>query len=327
MAGLISIILPFKNTSQYLKDCIESIGSQSESDWELLAVNDHSNDSSKVIAMKFAKKDKRIKVFDNLGSGIIDALKTGYSQSSGEYIHRMDSDDIMPQNKLEILKKKLVKSGEGFVATGKVKYFCENEVSSGYLDYEKWLNGLCENNNHWENIYHECVIASPAWMIHRNDLEKCGAFESELYPEDYDLIFRMFKGGMKVVAAKEVVHLWREHPNRTSRTHEHYNQKSFFRLKIHYFLKLQRNPGKQLYILGAGNKGKMVHDILKEHKINHQWLGKNEYEKSMELIRSVLHKNSNQVIILFSDEKSQMKTKNYFESLKMIENKDYFFFR
>ena len=92
----VSLLMPFKNTAPYIEECIRSIKLQSYQNWELLAVNDHSTDGSELIVDEQAAKDNRIHHIINSGSGIIDALKTAFAQASGQYVSRMDSDDIMP---------------------------------------------------------------------------------------------------------------------------------------------------------------------------------------------------------------------------------------
>ena len=102
---LVSIIMPVKNTAQYLGDCLESILKQSYQDWELIAVDDHSSDTSKNILIEYARKDQRINVLDNAGNGIIDALKTAFKYAKGIYLTRMDADDIIPDDRLEKMVK------------------------------------------------------------------------------------------------------------------------------------------------------------------------------------------------------------------------------
>ena len=72
--------MPVKNTSLFLPECIHSIINQTEENWELIAVNDHSTDNSKEILTSFANQDERIKIWDNTGNGIIDALKCNGSR-------------------------------------------------------------------------------------------------------------------------------------------------------------------------------------------------------------------------------------------------------
>ena len=87
---IISIILPFKNEENYLTACVDSVINQTDEHWELLLVDDNSNDQSPEIAQSFAHKDSRIKYIKNPKSGVIEAMKTGYQNSTGALITRMD---------------------------------------------------------------------------------------------------------------------------------------------------------------------------------------------------------------------------------------------
>ena len=119
----ISILMPVFNTSAYLPECLDSVISQSEKNWELLAVDDFSTDGSLAVLNEYAQKDDRIKVFKNTEKGIAPALKLAFENSVGELISRMDSDDVMMPDKLAFLKNKLLDHGVGSVATGQVEYF------------------------------------------------------------------------------------------------------------------------------------------------------------------------------------------------------------
>src|SRR5690606_8064492 len=125
---LISILTPFKNSAAYLHEYLESIINQTYQHWELLIVDDHSIDNSYNIVASYAKKDERIKVLKNEGKGIIDALKLAFKNSSGEYITRMDSDDLMASKKLEIMLQDLKTHGNGHIALGLVHYFRDGEL-------------------------------------------------------------------------------------------------------------------------------------------------------------------------------------------------------
>ena len=76
---LVSIIVPYKNTANYLPECLDSILEQSYANFELIIVNDNSTDSSKAIVESYAKKDARIYSYNTNGQGIIDALQFAYS--------------------------------------------------------------------------------------------------------------------------------------------------------------------------------------------------------------------------------------------------------
>ena len=226
---LISILIPFKNTAVFLPECLDSIINQSYTNWELLIVDDHSLDHSYGVVNAYAKKDKRIQLFKNNKKGIINALQLAFSKSTGSYITRMDSDDIMHHNKLELMLNDLFVNGRKTIALGLVKYFSENGIGDGYAKYESWLNSLTKLGDNYSEIYKECVIPSPCWMIHKDDLVQCGAFNSNIYPEDYDLAFRLYKHSIQPIASQNVLHYWRDYSTRASRTDKHYTENYFYR--------------------------------------------------------------------------------------------------
>ena len=76
--------MPVKNEERYLDACLQSIECQSEKGWELIAIDDHSDDRSKEILELFATRDHRIKVHSNPGIGIVHALQFAYQKAKGE---------------------------------------------------------------------------------------------------------------------------------------------------------------------------------------------------------------------------------------------------
>ena len=125
----VSIVMPVKNAMPFFKECLDSVLMQTYSNWELLVVNDGSTDDSLAILFEYEQKDNRIKVYSNNGVGIIDALRLAYANSSGELVTRMDADDIMSEDKLQIMSDNLLSAGKGNLAVGLVKYFAEGEES------------------------------------------------------------------------------------------------------------------------------------------------------------------------------------------------------
>lgn len=330
---LVSIIIPFKNTATYLEECLNSIVTQTYPQWEVIAVNDHSTDDSLKIVQKFARKDSRIKVYGNLGKGVIQALQTGYAQSSGSFIARMDSDDIMTPDRLQVMTDALLKYGEGNVAVGKVKYFSHRGISDGYDRYEKWLNGLTQNGTNYSEIYKECVIPSPCWMVYRSDFEACDGFKPNRYPEDYDLTFRFYEKGFHIIPCNRILLYWRDYDHRTSRTSEHYAQNYFLDIKLHYFLKLDHNPNRSLVIWGAGFKGKKIAKSLIKKEIEFSWIcdnpkkiGKEIYGKSLLPFQELDTIKNSQSIITVANEEAQKEIKMYFKKRLLLPMEDYFFF-
>lgn len=331
--GKVSIIIPFKNTANFLRECLDSIVNQTYANWEVLAVNDHSTDESFELLSDYSKKDGCIKVFQNKGTGIIPALQTAYARSNGSFVTRMDSDDIMKPNRLEVMVNALKENGTGHVAVGQVKYFSDRGISNGYERYEKWLNQLTSTGNNYDEIYKECVIPSPCWMVHREDFDKCNGFRPNRYPEDYDLSFRFYEHGFKIIPCDQVLHLWRDYATRTSRTHEHYAQNYFLDIKLHYFLRLNYDVTRPLVVWGAGFKGKKITKGLKKRGLDFVWLcdnpkkiGKQIYGKELVHFEALQELDNPQSIITVANEEAQKEIRGYFSELGRSSMQDYFFF-
>ncbi len=275
MTPTISILMPVKNTAPFLTECLDSILAQNETDWELLAINDHSDDNSPGILAAYAAADTRIRTYPNEGTGIIEALRTAHTRSAGQLITRMDSDDVMCTDKLEVLKRKLRGVGPGHVAVGQVDYFSDSELGEGYSNYAAWLNSLTAAGRNFDDLYRECVIPSPCWMLYRDDLERCGAFRSNRYPEDYDLCFRIYANGLICIPCNDVIHRWRDYPTRTSRTDANYLDNSFLDIKLHYFLDVDYEEARPLVLWGAGRKGKSIAEQLTAASVRFAWLCNN----------------------------------------------------
>ncbi len=330
---LISILIPFKNTEAFLPECLNSILEQTYEDWEVIAVDDTSTDSSYKILLEYVKKDSRIKVLKNSGSGIIPALQMAYAHCKGNFITRMDSDDIMIPSRLEKMVESLLEKGSGHLAVGQVQYFSKRGISDGYQRYEIWLNALTSNGSNYSEIYKECVVPSPCWMVYRSDFEACEGFQPNRYPEDYDLTFRFYKKGLTVIPCNEILHKWRDYDSRTSRTSEHYAQNYFLDIKVHYFLQLDYVPNRPLVIWGAGYKGKTIAKQLLAQEIDFTWLCDNPkkidkkiYGKSLHHFSKLATLEEPQSIITVANEDAQEEIQTYLKQLGHTQMKDFFFF-
>ena len=82
----VSIIIPVYNAEKFIGETIESVISQTYTDWEMLILNDRSTDSSYEIIQKYAQKDKRIKAIDSEKNiGVVEGRNRLISEANGEY--------------------------------------------------------------------------------------------------------------------------------------------------------------------------------------------------------------------------------------------------
>ena len=102
----ISIIIPIFNASQYLRECIESVLSQSFRDFELILINDGSTDDSLTICKNYEKLDARITVISEANGGVSKARNRGLNVVKGKWIVFVDADDYFLDDALSINNKK-----------------------------------------------------------------------------------------------------------------------------------------------------------------------------------------------------------------------------
>jgi glycosyltransferase involved in cell wall biosynthesis len=331
---LVSIIMAAKDTAPYIAACLDSIVNQTYANWELLVVNDHSTDETPAILEKYATSDKRIKVVHSNRPRLIPSLQEGYKHCTGELLNRMDSDDIMPLDKLEVMVNEWLKYGKGNVIAGGTKHFVdEGEVGGGFIRYENWLNNVARNNSHYEEIYTECVIPSHCWMLHKDDFNAVGGFDSNIYPEDYDLTFRFYKKGLKVISLDKVLHFWRDRADRISRTWEEYKDNRYFDLKVENFYAIDRDFTRPLVLWGAGRNGKDMAKLLLKKENKFHWVcdsenkvGKDVYGIIIEHFNAIPDIDNPQIMVVVSSPDGKVEIKSTLENWKKKPVGDYWFF-
>lgn len=98
-----SVLVPVYNVSPYLRECIESVLTQSYGDYELLLVDDGSTDGSGAICDAYAAKDARVRVFHKENGGLMSARRYAIARMAGDYCVFLDADDWLEPNTLETL--------------------------------------------------------------------------------------------------------------------------------------------------------------------------------------------------------------------------------
>jgi len=286
MAGskLVSFLMPVYNAASTVHRAIKSILGQRESpELEIVIVDDGSTDGTSEIVAPLAKEDKRLKLISTSHRGIVPALITGQSACRGDFIARMDADDIAHPDRL---KEQLALAESdprlGLLGT-QVRYFPRRRLKEGLLYYENWLNSLLESDGAdrggrsieqvhariMRELFVECPLAHPTFLIRRKAFEEVGGYRDYRgLPEDYDLLLRIAESGWYLGGVGKVLHYWRESPNRASRSDERYSEESFRELKLRHLIKFRLDHGRQpVSICGAGPVGKAWLKALIAHGI------------------------------------------------------------
>ena len=204
----ISIILPVYNSGKYLEESIESILNQTFDNFELIIVYDKSNDNSKEIIEKYMKIDKRIIFIENeTKSGIVNALNKGLEIARGQYIARMDSDDISLSDRLET-EYLFLENNKDYFLVGSNGIRIDQEGT--YLEDIK-----LDKNPSDALINKRCPIIHSSIMFRNIGMR----YEDNLsYAEDYDLYRRALEIGLKLRNIQEALVKYRMRPSSITMT-------------------------------------------------------------------------------------------------------------
>ncbi len=203
----ISIGIPFYNAEDFLADAINSVIKQSFTEWELILVNDGSTDKSLEIARSYEKKDSRIRVIsDGSNKKLPYRLNQIIDESKYEYIARMDADDLMHPDRIQIQLDYLKGNNDyDLVSTGLISITVENVVK-GYRSVPKVIKSDGHSNNF--PVIHASVLAKKSWFL-RNKY-------SLDFPraEDYELWCRAAKkNDFKIIVLPDLLYFCREEGN------------------------------------------------------------------------------------------------------------------
>jgi len=252
----VSVLIPCRNAGQFITEAIASIESQSYRDFEVVAVDDGSTDGTGEHLERWAARDARVRVIGTPARGLVSALRTGLAAASGELIARMDADDIASAGRLE-RQVTLLDTEPGLAACGtQVRYFPRARVRGGARRYERWINSLGTPEQIARDIFVECPIAHPTLMVRRKALEAAGGYRDPGWPEDYDLILRLWASGYPMANAPDVLLHWREGNDRLSRTDPRYSEASFRRCKVNWLTRTLLAGRDGAVVWGAGPVGK-----------------------------------------------------------------------
>jgi glycosyltransferase involved in cell wall biosynthesis len=105
MSVEVSVIIPVYNVEKTLRRCVESILTQTMQDFEIVLVNDGSEDGSGKICDEYKERDNRIKVIHKYNEGLGPTRNAGFALAQGKYIYHCDSDDWIEKNMLEEMVK------------------------------------------------------------------------------------------------------------------------------------------------------------------------------------------------------------------------------
>lgn len=205
----ISVIMPAYNEERFIAEAIESVLEQTWREFELIVLNDGSEDRTREIAESYARKDSRVRVVSHENMGIAATLDQGFRQSANEWVAMIQGDDLMMPDRLEKQLAFLAAHPELDVAGGLAKHIdsrgriIARDVSL-LLSHEAVREQFARN----ELI---CFNSSTA-IVRKSAVNAVGGYRSQFrVGEDMDMWNRLLENGFKILVQPEYLAQYRIH--------------------------------------------------------------------------------------------------------------------
>jgi glycosyltransferase involved in cell wall biosynthesis len=254
----VSVFMPCYNTAQTIGETLDSLARQTLKDFEVLAVDDGSQDATLEILQDWGRRDSRFRVLPRPHEGVIAAANAGIQACRAPYVARMDADDRAHPERLAKQVNYLEAHPEVAVVSCLVRAFPEKQVREGFRIYIEWLNALVTDDDIRREIFVESPLPNPSVTLRKEWIERMGGYQECGWPEDYDLYLRMYLAGARFAKIPQVLLDWREHPGRITRTDSRYSLENFLRAKAHYLTRGPLAERDAIIIWGAGMMGRRL---------------------------------------------------------------------
>lgn len=199
----VSVIMSVYNGKSYLPEAIESILHQTFDDFEFIIVDDGSTDGSSGIPDSYSKKDSRIKIIrNNRNIGLTRSLNNALRTASGEYIARMDADDISSRDRLEKQVAFLDGNPEFVIVGSNAKVIDDRENVIKEVVIPKDLAQRIRKRNY---------LLHGSLMFRNKTLKELGSYDEEMcYAQDYELLLRI-SNSHRIGSVDEFLYTCRQH--------------------------------------------------------------------------------------------------------------------
>lgn len=224
-APAISALLPVHNAEPYLAEALDSLLAQSFQDFEVIAVDDGSADDSGKILDEYATRDPRVRVFHRPQRGLVSTLNEGIDLARGEWIARMDADDIALPNRFEVQLNHLLHSGADFCG-GPVECFGDWRAVWRYPESHE----ACEIQ-----LLFDVPFAHPTVMGRRTAFQALRYDPRYVCAEDYDCWQRAWAAGYRLTNVSDLILRYRVHAKQVSLSHNVEQRKSADGVRIRHW--------------------------------------------------------------------------------------------
>jgi len=180
--SMVSAVMAVYNERPYLEEAVQSILDQTFEDFEFIIINDGSTDGSKEVLERFADRDKRLRLVHQENEGLIASLNRGLYMARGQYIARMDGDDISHPERFERQLSFLNKNLDVGILGTRAEI-----IDEGGNARRQWRLPTHPDAIAWQSLFNY-RLCHPTIMARRSVLEDLGGYaEWPTHAEDYEL--------------------------------------------------------------------------------------------------------------------------------------------
>lgn len=207
----VSVIIPAYNAEKYLAECLESVGSQTERNLEIIVVDDGSTDGTAAIVAGFAEADPRLRLIRQPNGGPGPARNTAIAAARGRYLAFVDADDLLLPHALEHMLAAARRHDAPMVIA---------RMAKGPRLLPKWLRADAEENPSSRVVdYVECLnlalfqhitATSMSGVLFRRELFDGQTFCSTRF-EDLDIAYRLILRAERIALLSADVYFYRQH--------------------------------------------------------------------------------------------------------------------
>ena len=273
----ISIVVPVYNAEKYLQECIQSVLNQSNSDWELVLVDDGSTDRSPAICDRFAEKyPDKIVTFHKSNEGQFLTRQYGIKKCTGDYVGFLDADDLLDKEYVKTLINFIEKNSSVDVVCFNFSEF-QNDV---FTEKKPLKMAVFENEEKLKELHLQIVIGKltgSMWAkVFKRALIKAISINDEIvsqkkFGEDAFQSFAILLQANKVSFLEDTLYHYRSNPEGFSqgfgeKDFEYFNTKYVFELLEAFLIKKYPEDTELLWQLYARNFNETVYYILKFYR-------------------------------------------------------------
>lgn len=205
----VSVLLPVHNGERYLREALDSILAQTFRDFELIALDDGSTDGTLALLREYAARDSRIRIVSRQQRGLVATLNEGIDLARGEWLARMDADDIALPHRIELQLAQLKKTGADFCG-GAVQCFGDWPAVWRYpVSHEACV----------AHMLFDVPFAHPAVIGRRTAFARLRYAQGFARAQDYDFWQRAWAAGYRFTNVSEIVLRYRVHAGQVSSRH------------------------------------------------------------------------------------------------------------